>query len=96
MNDTLQVMACADDVNLKYDNIRTIKRIVDVLLNASKDIGLAVNAWKIRFLEVGHQRGMKASLHITVDSNSYEKLVTFKILSCLLTNQNYIHGEIKL
>ena len=35
-----QVLAYADDVNLKADDIRAIERNIDVLLNASKDIGL--------------------------------------------------------
>ena len=33
----------ANDVNLIGDDIRTIERNADVLLNACKDIGLAVN-----------------------------------------------------
>ena len=46
MNDTHQVLAYADDVNL-IDGIRTIGRNADVLLNAFKDIGLAVNTGKL-------------------------------------------------
>ena len=34
MNDTDQVLAYADDVNLIGDDIRTIERNADVLLNA--------------------------------------------------------------
>ena len=41
MNDTHQVLAYADDVNLIGDNIRTIERIADVLLNACKDVGFS-------------------------------------------------------
>ena len=33
--------------------------------------------------------------HVTVGSNSQEKIKTFKYLSSLLTNQNSIHEEIK-
>ena len=40
-------------------------------------------------------RGMMANEHITVASNSYEKVNTFKYLGYLLTNQNSIHEEIK-
>ena len=36
MNGTHQVLAYADDVNLIGDDIRTIERNVDVLLNAYK------------------------------------------------------------
>ena len=43
MNGTHQVLAYADDVNL----IKEIKRNADVLLNACKDIGLAVNIGKL-------------------------------------------------
>ena len=40
---THQVLAYADVVNLIGDDIRRIERNADVLLNACKDIGLAVN-----------------------------------------------------
>ena len=40
-------------------------------------------------------RGMIANAHIKIDSNSYEKVKTFKYLGFLLTNQNYIHEEVK-
>ena len=43
MNGTHQVLAYADDVNLIGDDIRTIERNTDVLLDVCKDIGLAVN-----------------------------------------------------
>ena len=47
MNGTHQVLAQADDVNLIGHIIRTIERNADVLLNACKDIGLAVNTGKL-------------------------------------------------
>ena len=46
MNGTHQVLAYADNVNLICNVIRTIERIADVLLNACKDVGLAVNTGK--------------------------------------------------
>jgi len=39
MNGTHQVLAYVDDVNLIGNDIRTIERNADVLLNACKDIG---------------------------------------------------------
>ena len=47
-----QVLAYADDVNLIGDDIRTIERIADVLLNACKDIGLAVNIGITKYMEI--------------------------------------------
>ena len=45
-----------------------------MLLNAYKDIGLAVNLGKSKYMEVGQNRGMMANEHITVGRNSYENL----------------------
>ena len=47
MNVTHRVLSYADDVNLIGDDIRTIGRNLDVLLNAYKDVGLAVNIGKL-------------------------------------------------
>ena len=38
---------------------------------------------------------MSANAHIKIGINSYEKVETFKYLNSVLTNQNYIHEEIK-
>ena len=48
MNGIHQILAYADDVNLIGDDNRTIERNADMLLNASKDIGLAVNTGKTK------------------------------------------------
>ena len=67
MNGTHQVLAYADDVNLIGGDIRTIERNADVLLNACKDIGLAVNTRKTKYMEIGHHRGMVANAHFNQD-----------------------------
>ena len=61
MNGTHQVLTYANDANLKCDDIRTIERNTYVLLNACKDICLAVNTGKIKYMEVGRHRGMMAN-----------------------------------
>ena len=61
MNGTHQVFAYADDVNLIGDDIRTIERNADVLINACKDIGLPVNTGKTKYMEIGRLRGMSIS-----------------------------------
>ena len=74
MNGTHQVLAYADDVNLIGDDIRTIERNADVLLNSCKDIGLAVNIGKTKYMGIGRNRGMVANAHIKTGSNSYEEV----------------------
>ena len=51
----LQVLAYADDVNLIGNDIRTIERNADVLLNACKDISLAVSTGKTKYMEIGRR-----------------------------------------
>ena len=68
---------------------------IDILLNSCKDIGLAVNIRKTKYMEIGRHRGMIANAHIKIGSNSYEIVKTFKYLGSLLTNQNSIQEEIK-
>ena len=95
MNGTHQVLAYTDDVNLICDDIRTIERSADVLLNACKDIGLAVNTGKTNYMAIGRHRGMMANAHIKIGSYFYEKVKNFKFLGSLLTNQSFFKEEIK-
>ena len=60
MNGINQVLAYADDVNLIGDDTRSTERNAGVLLNVYKDIGLAVNIGKIKYMEIGRHRGMIA------------------------------------
>ena len=71
MNGINQVLAHADDVNLIVDDIRAIERNAEVLLNACKDIGLAVNTGKTvnKYMEMGRHRGIIANAHIKIGSN---------------------------
>ena len=85
MNGTHQVLACADDANLIGDDIRTIKRNAVVLLNSGKNICLAINTGKTKYMEIGRHRGKIANEHIRTDY--YGKVKTFKCLGSLLTNQ---------
>ena len=57
-----------------------------MLGNACKDIGLAVNREKTKYMEIGRHRGMIANAHIRIVSNSYEKVKTF-------TSKSYSGGN---
>ena len=86
MNGTHQVLAYADVVNVIRDDIRTIERNSDVLLNDCNDVGLAVNTGKSKYMEIGRNRGMIANEHIKIASNSYKKSENFKycIVYCIV------------
>ena len=53
-------------MDLIGDDIRTIERKADVLLNACKYIHLAVNTGITKYMKIAHHRGMMANEHIAI------------------------------
>jgi hypothetical protein len=47
---TYQLLAYADDINLLEDNIYAIKKNTETLTDASKEVGLEVNAEKTKYM----------------------------------------------
>jgi hypothetical protein len=62
LNVTHQLLAYADDVNLLKDNIDTIKKNTEILIDASKEVGLEINVNKTKY--------MLLSRHQNVGQNS--------------------------
>jgi hypothetical protein len=53
LNGTYQILAYTDDVNLLGDNIDTIKKNTETLIDASKEVGLEKKTWrKLRYIAV--------------------------------------------
>jgi hypothetical protein len=48
LNGTHQLLAYVDDVNLLGDNIDTINKNTEILIDASKEVGLEVNVEKTK------------------------------------------------
>ena len=66
-----------------------------MLINACKEIGLAVNTGKAMYMEIVRHRDMTANENIRIGNNSYEKVKNFKYSGSLVTNQNSIQDEIQ-
>jgi hypothetical protein len=58
LNGTHQLLVCADDGNLLGDNIRvvTIKKNIQILIDASKKVGLEINTDKTKYMLLSRQQ----------------------------------------
>jgi phage tail sheath gpL-like len=50
LNGTHQLLVYADDVNILGDNADTIKKNIQTLIDASKEVGLEVNSEKTMYI----------------------------------------------
>jgi hypothetical protein len=85
----------ADDINLLGDSINTIKENLVTLLEASRDVGLEINAEKTKYMIMSRHQNSGQNQNIRTANESFENVATFKYLGKTLTDRNDIHDEIK-
>jgi hypothetical protein len=95
LNETHQRLAYADDVNLLGDNIDTIKKNTGTLIDASKEVGLEINADKTKYMSLSRHQNVGQNWYIRIANRSFGNVPQFKYLGMTVTNQNVIQGEIK-
>jgi hypothetical protein len=77
------------------ENINTIKKNAEALLDASKEICLEVNSEKAKYMFMSRHQTAGQSNYIRVANKSFEKVAKFKYLGSTSTDQNCIHEEIR-
>jgi hypothetical protein len=95
LNGTHQLLLYADNVNLLGDSVNTIKENSETLLEASRDIGLEINAENTKYVIMSRYPNSGQNQNIRIANESFQKVAKFKYLGATLTNQNDIHDEIK-
>jgi ribosomal protein S2 len=95
LNGTNQLQVYADDVNLLGDDIHVIKKKKETLIDASKNVGLEVNAEKTKYMLLSYHWNAGQNRDIKIADRYFENVAQFRYLGTTVTNQNLIQEEIK-
>jgi hypothetical protein len=85
----------ADYVNILGRSIHTIKKNTEILVVASKEIGLEINADKTKYMVMSRDQNAVGSRDIKGVNSSFVGMEKFRYLGTHLRNQNSIQEENK-
>jgi len=71
LNGLDQFLICADDVYPLGKNINTMKRNKEVLVDASKQVGLKVSAQKTKYMFMSHHQNARQSHNMNTAYKSF-------------------------
>jgi hypothetical protein len=95
LNRIHHLLVYVDDIDLLGSSINTIKGNTETLLEASRDVGLEINAEKTKYMIVLLSVNSGQNQNIRIANKSFENMAKFKYVGTTLTNKNDIHDEIK-
>jgi hypothetical protein len=86
LNRTHQLLAYADDVNKVGENIDTINKNTEALLDASKQVGLEVNPKKTEYMLMSRSQKIGQKHSIKIVNRFFDDMAKFKYLQTTLTD----------
>jgi hypothetical protein len=89
------MLVYAVDVNILGDDIDTIKKTTQTLIDASKEIGLEVNTEKTKYMLLSRHQSAGRNPDIKIGNRWFEDVAQFRYLRTTIINENLIQDEIK-
>jgi hypothetical protein len=77
------------------DNIDTIEKNTETLIDATKEVGLEINVGKTKYMLLSRNQNAGQNRDIKIANRSFENVSQFKYLGITVTNQNLIQEEIR-
>jgi hypothetical protein len=90
LNGKHKLLAYADDLNQLGNNIDTVNKNTQPLIDASKEVGLEVNVEKTKYMFVSRDQNAGQNREIKIGNRSFENVSQFKYLGTTVTNRNLI------
>jgi hypothetical protein len=75
LNGTYQLLAYNDDVNLLGDNRNTITKNTETVIDASKEVGLEVNAEQTKYMLLYHHQNAGQNHNIKTANRTFENVM---------------------
>jgi hypothetical protein len=88
LNGTHQLLAYADDVNLLRENIYTVNRNTETLIEVSKEVGLEINVEKSKYMMLSRHPNVGQNRDLKIANRSFRNVSESKYLETTVTNQN--------
>jgi hypothetical protein len=87
LNGIHQLLVYVDDVNLLGDNIDAIKKNMEALIYAIKEIDLELNTEKTKYMLLSRHQNAGQNLYTNIANRCFENVVEFRYLGKTIMNK---------
>ena len=95
LNGKHQLPVYPDDTNMLGENLQTVREKAEILIKASKDIGLEVNSEKTKYMITSRHLNVIQNQNTVIGLLSFENVEKFRYLGVTVTNTTDSREEIK-